>query len=347
MDSIAVLPLQNLSGDPEQEYFADGMTEALITDLAKIGALKVISRSSSMRYKGTDKPLSEIARELNVDVIVEGSAQRVGGRLRIMAQLIDPETEQALWAENYEQDLENVLLLWSEVAQAIAGEVEVALTPEEANRLASARPVNPEAHDAYVKGSLYWKTLKREDLDTAQSYFDLAIEMDPSYASAYAGLAWVWACRQQFNFAPPHEAGPKGKAAALRAIALDDSSAEAHGALGVIRTWAEWDWDSAGQAWRRALELDPNAANTHAYYAHFLAIIGRTRPCRTASGRSSLTRLTRSSMACMRTSCTSTGATTTPSPRPARRWPCSPTTTRWPATHCRSLSSPKECTTST
>ncbi len=126
-----MLPLQNLSGDPEQEYFADGMTEALITDLAKIGALKVISRSSAMRYKGTDKPLSEIARELNVDVVVEGSAQRVGGRVRIMAQLIDPETEQALWAESYEQDLENVLLLWSEVAQAIAGEAQVALTPEE------------------------------------------------------------------------------------------------------------------------------------------------------------------------------------------------------------------------
>jgi TolB-like protein len=275
IESIAVLPLQNLSGDPEQEYFADGMTEALITDLAKIAALKVISRSSSMRYKGTDKPLSEIANELNVDVLVEGSAQRVGDSVRIMAQLIDPETEQALWAESYEQDLENVLLLWSEVAQAIAGEVQVALTPEETNRLASARPVDPEAHDAYLKGSYHWKNPTPANLDTAQSYFELALDKDPSYAPAYAGLAWVWAARQQMGITPPHEAGPKGKTAALQAIALDDSSAEAYGALGVIRTWTDWDWDGAGQAWRRALELDPNAANTHAYYAHFLAITGR------------------------------------------------------------------------
>ena len=189
IESIAVLPLQNLSGDPEQEYFADGMTEALITDLAKIGALKVISRSSAMRYKGTDKPLAEIADELNVDAVVEGSALRVGESVRIMAQLIDPETEQALWAESYERDLENVLLLWSEVAQAIAGEVQVALTPEETKRLASARPVNPEAHDAYLKGSYHWKKLTPEDLDTAERYFELALEKDPSYAPAYAGLA--------------------------------------------------------------------------------------------------------------------------------------------------------------
>jgi serine/threonine-protein kinase len=275
IESVAVLPLQNLSGDPEQEYFADGMTEALITDLAKIGALKVISRSSAMRYKETDKPLAEIAQELNVDVVVEGSALRVGDSVRIMAQLIDPATEQALWAESYQQDLENVLLLWSEVAQAIAGEVQAALTPEETKRLASARPVNPEAHDAYLKGSYHWKTLRREDLETAQRYFELALEKDPSYAPAYEGLAWVWACRQQMGYAPPHEAGPKGKEAALQAIALDDTSAEAHGALGVIKTWTDWDWDGAGQAWRRALELDPNFADAHAYFSHLLAITRR------------------------------------------------------------------------
>ena len=270
-----MLPLQNLSGDPEQEYFADGMTEALITNLAKIGALKVISRSSAMRYKGTDKPLAEIAKELNVDAVVEGSALRVGGSVRIMAQLIDPETEQALWAESYEQDLENVLLLWSEVAQAIAGEVQVALTPEETKRLASARPVNPEAHDAYLKGSYHWKKLTPEDLDTAESYFELALEKDPSYAPAYAGLAWVWAVRQQMGIAPPHEAGPKAKAAALQAVELDDSSAGAHEALATVRTWTDWDWAGAEPEWRRALELDPNAANAHAYFAHFLAITGR------------------------------------------------------------------------
>jgi tetratricopeptide (TPR) repeat protein len=222
-----------------------------------------------------DKPLSEIAGELNVDAVVEGSAQRVGDSVRVMAQLVDPETEQALWAESYEQDIENVLLVWSEVAQAIAGEVQVALTPEETNLLAEARPVNPEAHDAYLQGSYYWKTLRREDLDTAERYFNLALSEEPNYVSAYEGLAWVWACRQQMGITPPQEAGPKGKAAALQAIAMDDSSVEAYGALGVIITWTDWDWDGAGQAWRRALELDPNFADAHAYFAHFLAITGR------------------------------------------------------------------------
>jgi TolB-like protein/Tfp pilus assembly protein PilF len=275
IESIAVLPLQNLSGDPEQEYFADGMTEALITDLAKIGALKVISRSSSMRYKGTDKPLAEIANELDVDALVEGSALRVDGSVRIMAQLIDPETEQALWAESYEQDLENVLLLWSEVAQAIAGEVQVALTPEDTKRLAGARPVDPEAHDAYLKGTYYHDSLTREDLDTAERYFELAMEKDPSYAPAYAGLSNVWAGRRQMGFVSPDEGGAKAKAAALQAVALDDTSAEAHEALAGIRTYTDWDWAGAEPEYRRALELDPNYATTHAYYGVFLANMGR------------------------------------------------------------------------
>jgi TolB-like protein/Tfp pilus assembly protein PilF len=275
IESIAVLPLQNLSGDPEQEYFADGMTEALITDLAGIGALKVISRSSAMRYKGSDKSLAEIAEELHVDAVVEGSALRVGDSVRIMAQLIDPETEQALWAESYERDLENVLLLQSEVAQAIAGEVQVALTPEETNRLASARPINPEAHDAYLKGSYHWKKATPEDLQTAQRYFELALEKDPSYAPAYEGLAWVWTTRQQMGITSPQEAGTKAKEAALQALELDDTSAGAHEALAVVRTWTDWDWVGAEPEWRHALELDPNAANAHAFYAHYLAILGR------------------------------------------------------------------------
>jgi TolB-like protein/tetratricopeptide (TPR) repeat protein len=271
-----VLPLRNLSGDPEQEYFADGMTEALITDLAKIGALKVIARHSAMRYKGTDLSSAEIASELGVDAVVEGSAQRVGGSVRIMAQLIDPRTEQALWAESYERDLENVLVLQGEVARAIAGEVVGTLTPEEAGRLAAARPVNPEAHDFYLKGSFHWKRGAAEDFDTAQRYFELALEKDPSYAPAYEGLAWVWTFRRQVGLVPPDEAGAKAKAAALQAVALDDSSAGAHEALAVVRSWIEWDWEGAEPEWRRALELDPKAANTHAYFAQFLATVGRT-----------------------------------------------------------------------
>jgi tetratricopeptide (TPR) repeat protein len=228
-----------------------------------------------MRYKETDKPLTEIAEELNVDVLVEGSAQRVGDSVRIMAQLIDPETEQALWAESYERDLENVLLLWSEVAQAIAGEVQVALTPEETMRLAGARPVNPEAHDAYLNGTYHWNKLNPEEIDTAERYFELALEKDPSYAPAYAGLAWVWAARQQMQLTLPRLAGPKARAAALRAVELDDLSAVAHEALAVVRAWTDWDWALAEQEFQRSLELDPNFANALAYYAHFLAVMGR------------------------------------------------------------------------
>jgi serine/threonine protein kinase/tetratricopeptide (TPR) repeat protein len=276
IESIAVLPLRNLSGDPEQEYFADGMTEALITDLAKVSSLKVIAPHSAMRFKGTDLPLAEVARELGVDAVVEGSALRAGDTVRIMAQLIDPRTEQALWAESYERALENVLVLQAEVARAIAGELQGALTPEETSRLAEARPVNPEAYDAYLKGSFYWKTLTPEGLDTAQRYFDLALERDPYYSSAYGGLAWVWLARQQGGVVPPDEAGPKAKAAALKAIELDDGSAAAHEALALVRYTTDWDWAGSEEEFRRALELDPESANTHAYFAHLLALTGRT-----------------------------------------------------------------------
>ena len=276
IDSIAVLPLQNLSGDPEQEYFADGLTEALMTDLAKIGALKVISRRSVMRYKGSDKPLEEIAAELDVDAIVEGSALRVGDRVRITAQLIDPETNQALWADSYERDLQDVLLLQSEVAQAIAAEIRVALTPEETTRLASARPVNPEAHEAYLKGVFHWQKLTPEDLDAALSYFELALEKDPDYAPAYVGIANVWASRNQQGLVPVREATSNQKAAVLKALELDDSLAEAHVALALLETWAEWDWPSAERAFERAIELKPNDANARDWHSHFLNIVRRS-----------------------------------------------------------------------
>ena len=180
IDSLAVLPLANQSGDPEQEYFVDGITEALITDLAKISALKVISRNSAMRYKDTDKSIPEIAEELGVDAVIEGSVLREGDRVRVTAQLIEASTDQYLWADNFEQELRDIMTLYSDVARAIAQEIEIAVTPEEERRLASVRPVNPEAHDAYLKGSYHWKKLTREDLDTAQRYFELALEKDPS-----------------------------------------------------------------------------------------------------------------------------------------------------------------------
>jgi serine/threonine protein kinase/tetratricopeptide (TPR) repeat protein len=275
IESIAVLPLRNLSGDPEQEYFSDGMTEALITDLAKVSGLKVIAPHSAMRYKGTDKPLAQIAHELGVDALVEGSALRAGDSVRIMAQLIDPKTEQALWAESYERALENVLVLQGEVARAIAGEVQGALTPEQTKGLAAARPVNPEAYDAYLKGSYQWQKLTPEGLDTAQRYFDLALQKDPSYAPVYEGLAFVWFVRQRFGITPPDEAGPKVKTAALKAIELDDSSARAHQALALARSVIDWDWAGSEAEYRRAIELDPNHADPHASFAILLAQTGR------------------------------------------------------------------------
>jgi TolB-like protein/Flp pilus assembly protein TadD len=274
IESIAVLPLRNLSGDPEQEYFSDGMTEALITDLAKVSGLKVIAPHSAMRYKGTEKPLAEVARELGVDAVVEGSALRAGDSVRIMAQLIDPRTERALWAESYERALENVLVLQGEVARAIAGELQGALTPGKAGQMAGARPVNPEAYDAYLKGSFYWKALTPESLDTAQRYFEFALEKDPSYATAYEGLTWVWAARAVLGVTPPGEALPKAKGAALRAIELDEGSAGAHEAL-ALKSYIEWDWAGAEAEFRRAFELEPNRANAHAYYANTLTMTRR------------------------------------------------------------------------
>jgi TolB-like protein len=208
VQSLAVLPLENLSGDKEQEYFADGMTEELITNLAKISALKVISRTSAMLYKGSKKPLPQIAKELNVDALIEGSVLREGGQVRITAQLIQASTDQHLWAESYQRDLRSVLALQGEIASAIAGRVQAALTPSERNRLASARLVNPEAYDAYLKGLEHWYKLTPQDLDTALEYFELALKKDPNYAPAHSGEALVWMGRQQMGFTPPREAGP-------------------------------------------------------------------------------------------------------------------------------------------
>jgi len=274
MDSIAVLPLENLSGDPDQEYFSDGITDALINELAKISALRVISRTSVMQYKEVKKSLSEIARELNVDAVVEASVLTVGRKAQIRAQLIQVSTEKNLWAQSYEREISDILVLQSEIARAIAREIKVKLTPQEETRLASARPVNPEAYEAYLKGSYHWKKLTPAGCDTAQRYFELALENDPSYAPAYEGLAWVWAVRQQMGITPPREAGPNSRAAALQAIALDDNSAGAHVALAVVKTWTDWDWAGAQKAWQRALDLNPNDATTQAYYSHFLAIMG-------------------------------------------------------------------------
>jgi serine/threonine protein kinase len=277
--SLAVLPLANFSRDPEQEYFADGMTEALICDLAKLRALKITSRTSVMRYKGTERPLREIAEELNVDALVEGSVMRAGQRVRISAQLIHAASDTHLWAENYERDLEDVLLVQSEIAQAIAREIHAAVTPEEARRLSRARRVNPDAYEAYLKGRFHWYKLSREHLDTALEYFQLALEKDPSDALAYVGIAGVWGSRGDCGIVPPREAFPKAKAAALKAIELDDSLAEAHISLAFVRCH-EWDWDDAEKEYKRAIELTPNSAEAHFFYSDVLISRRRTEEWR-------------------------------------------------------------------
>ncbi len=274
IQSIAVLPLRNVSGDPEQEYFSDGMTEALITDLGKIGALRVISRTSVMRFKGADTPLAEIARQLNVEAVVEGSAQLVGEQAGITVRLIDAAAEKQLWSQTYQRDLSNLLVFQSELAQAIAREIEVAVTPEESRLLASARPVNPEAHEAHLKGVFHWQKLTPPDLEAALAYFELALEKDPNYAPAYVGIARVWSGRNQMGYVPPSEAVPKMKAAVLKALELDESLAEAQNGLAILKTWGEWDWPSAERAFERAIELNPNYAEARAYYSHFLNIMG-------------------------------------------------------------------------
>jgi TolB-like protein/Tfp pilus assembly protein PilF len=275
VSSIAVLPLENLSGDPEQDYFVDGMTEALITDLSKIGALKVIARSSAMRYKDTEKPLSEIAEELDVEAVIEGSVLREADQVRINAELIEVATGQNLWADRYERDLTSILALQGEVAQAIASEIRVTLSPEEQTLLTRTRQVNPEAYEDYLKGQFHYAKLTKADLETALQYYELALEKDPDSALAYAGIALAWAGAQQFNWVQPQEAGPKAKTAAEKAIELNDTVAEAHNALAVVRTWTEWDWEGAGASFQRAIELNPNYGAARCSYSYYLLIMRR------------------------------------------------------------------------
>jgi TolB-like protein/Flp pilus assembly protein TadD len=276
IESIAVLPLANLSGDPEQEYFADGMTEELITNLGKISALRVISRTSVMRYKGTKKPLPEIARELNMDAIVEGTVQRSGNRVRISAQLIQARPERHLWAESYERDLRDVLALQSEVARAIANEIRLKLTPQEQTRLASARPVNPAAHEAYLRGRYHWNKVTDEGIRRSIREFEQAIEIDPQYAVAYAGVADAYIFLSAWSRAiPPKEVLPKAKAAAVKALEIDETLPEAHTALALARLLFELDWSAAESGLKRAIELNPSYPVAHQWYALLLSSLGR------------------------------------------------------------------------
>jgi TolB-like protein/Flp pilus assembly protein TadD len=265
--SLAVLPLANLSGDSEQEYFADGMTEALITALGKVSALRVISHTSVMRYKHTKEPLPEIARELNVDAVVEGTVLRSGSRVRITANLLYAPSERHLWAETYERDLRDILGLQDEVARTIANEIKIKLTPQEERRLTTAHPVDPVAYQLYLDGRYHLETWSRSGIMLAIDYFERAIQKDPSFASAYAGLAEA-AVRLG-------EKGEKARPPTLRALQLDDELSEAHAMMGLVRFRYDWDWESAENEFRRAIELNPNSTVARHYHAHNLLLTGR------------------------------------------------------------------------
>ena len=275
--SLAVLPLENLSGDASQNYFADGMTEELITDLAQISALRVISRTSVMVYKGARKPLPQIARELNVDAVVEGTVLRSGDQVRITAQLIEASTDKHLWSQSYEGELRDTLALQSRVASAIADQIRINLTPQEQAALKNIKVVNPQAYESYLKGRYFWNKRTADGLKAALAYFKQAIEEDPKYAKAYSGLADTYALLGDWQYAvmTPKEAFPEAKAAAIHALDLDNTLGEAHNSLAFVLDGFDWDLDAGGKEFQRAIELNPGYATAHHWYAWHLSLLGR------------------------------------------------------------------------
>jgi TolB-like protein/DNA-binding winged helix-turn-helix (wHTH) protein/Tfp pilus assembly protein PilF len=276
--SLAVLPLENLSGDASQDYFADGMTEELITDLGQINALRVISRTSAMTYKKSRKPLTEITRELKVDAVVEGSVLRSGDRVRITAQLIQAPLDKHIWAKSYEGDLRDTLALQSSVARDIAEQIRATLDRRERATLEKSKPVKPEAYEAYLKGRYFWNKRTSEGLKKAIEYFSQAIETEPTYAEAYSGLADAYALSGDWEYGllAPRDAFPLARAAATEALALDDSLGEAHTSLAFALDLYGWEWEAAGKEYELAIKLSPSYATLHLWYAWHLMVIGRT-----------------------------------------------------------------------
>jgi TolB-like protein/DNA-binding winged helix-turn-helix (wHTH) protein/Tfp pilus assembly protein PilF len=282
IQALAVLPLTNLSGDPEQEYFADGMTEALIAELGKISAPRVISRQSIMQYKGSKKGLSEIARELNVDAVLEGTVERSADRIRVIVRLDQVSPEGQLWSNQYNRDIRDLLRLQDEIARAVTDEIQVKLTPQERAHLASSHPVNPEAQDDYFRALHFrnkWEAsyTSEQDLLTAISYFRQAVEKDSNYALAYAGMAdtyIVLGAPHGGNYAPK-ETLPLAKAAATSAVEVDPLLGQAHFALAQTLELYDWNWSEAERQYKIALELSPNYAPAHVEYGRFLQALGQ------------------------------------------------------------------------
>src|SRR5215831_1453737 len=273
--SLVVLPLEDLSHNPQQEYFAEGLTEALITTIAKIGSLRIVSRTSAMQYKGVCKPPREIAKELKVDAIVEGTVLRVGRRVRITAQLIDARDERHLWAESYDRDLSDVLTLQTEVAQAIATEVRVKLTPEERVNIIRTHPVDAEAYETYLKGRYHWKLRGRGELGKALQSFEQAVTKDPRYAPAYTGLADCLSVLGWWSFISPEEGCGKAKHLAARALELDEGLAEAHVSQAWVKAFYDYDFSAAEKEFKRSIEISPSLATAHLWFGLYLGMMGR------------------------------------------------------------------------
>lgn len=270
ISALAVIPLENLSHDPEQEYFADGMTDELITDLAKMGTARVTSRTSVMRYKGTKKTIREIGRELNVDAVVEGTVTRSGDRVRITAQLIQVATDMHLWAETYDRDVSEVLRLQNEVATDIARRISAVVRPPD-----RPRAVNPQAYGLYLKGRDYFYRYTDQGWQQSIEHFNRAIEADPKFAPAYSGLADAYIVAGAYGAIPPQEALTHGKSAAQKALELDDNLASAHYALATAYTWYDWDWVNAEREFQRGLALNPNDALGRNWHGGYLSVLGR------------------------------------------------------------------------
>jgi len=275
--SLAVLPLESLSSEASQDYFADGMTDELISDLGQISALRVISRTSVMTYKHARKPLPQIARELNVDAVVEGTVLRSGDQVRITAQLIEAATDKHLWSQSYEGELRDTLTLQNKVASAIADQIRINLNPQEQAALKNTKFVNPQAYEFYLKGRYFWNKRTADGLKVALAYFNQAVDEDPKYAQAYSGLADTYALLGDWQYAAmtPKEALPKAKAAAIKALELDSTLGEAHNSLAFVLDGFDWDLDAGGKEFRRAIDLNPSYATAHHWFAWHLSLLGR------------------------------------------------------------------------
>ena len=275
IEALAVLPLQDLSADPAHEYFADGITEELTTQLAKISSIRVISHTSAMHYKGTTETLPQIGHELNVDAIVEGSVQHFGDRIRITAQLVQAPADKHIWAQEYERSSRDIMAVEDEVARDIAQEVRAKLTSQEGQLMADARSIEPDAHEAYLKGRYEWNKRTEEGLRKSVQYFEQATRLDPSYATAYSGLADSYNVLWNMGYLAADESVPKARVAALKALGIDDNSVEAHTSLAWVLAFYDWNWAASEKEFRRALELNPSYATAHQWYAWELALMGK------------------------------------------------------------------------